>query len=273
MTKSFKQMYSDVENWNNIKYWDNSWEVDYHQLDPNNMDTFLNLEDTFIESKKKYGEKMGSSVIVGRKEKHLEVNWLNYMIAHIEPNRANDYVHYVGMSTDSNWNKTPRFVKFYEENNYRKVTILQDGMYYLEHKEELALQSADREVFSFINRSRAWEVDQQICVYHIQWNVNKTLTWTTSGTDPNGSCRVTMTLTLWEMHPRITWYMGLYTFLKKWDILEYKILWNKTDLNEANRVDISSQVRQFSNYWQVEYVNFTFDDLSDAIKQRLPRLT
>ena len=66
------------------------------------MDTFLNLEDTFIESKKNYGGKMGSNVIVGRKEKHLEVKWLNYMIAHIEPNRNNDYVHYVGLSADSN---------------------------------------------------------------------------------------------------------------------------------------------------------------------------
>lgn len=273
MTKSFKQLYSDVENWNNISANEHDWEVDFHQLDPNNMDTFLNLEDTFIESKKNYGGKMGSNVIVGRKEKHLEVNWLNYMIAHIEPNRANDYVHYVGLSADSNWKQTPRYVKFYEANNYRKVTILQDGMYRLEHKEELALQSTDREVFSFINRSRAWVADQQLCVYHIQWNVSKTLYWNTRWTDPDGTCNVNLVLTLWEMHPRLTWYMGLYTFLKKWDILEYKILWNKTGLNDANRVDISSQVRQFSNYWQVEYVGYSFDELSKGIKQYLPTPT
>ena len=51
-------MYSDEANWNNTKYADNEHEVDYVQNDPKNMDTFLNLEDTFIESKKKYGGKM-----------------------------------------------------------------------------------------------------------------------------------------------------------------------------------------------------------------------
>jgi hypothetical protein len=54
MTKNFKKMFSDEENRNNIKYGDNSAEVDYVQNDPKNMDTFLNLEDTFIESKKNY---------------------------------------------------------------------------------------------------------------------------------------------------------------------------------------------------------------------------
>ena len=55
MAKNFKQMYSDQENWNNIQYKENDSEVDYVQNDPKNMDTFLNLEDTFIESKKNYG--------------------------------------------------------------------------------------------------------------------------------------------------------------------------------------------------------------------------
>ena len=67
MTKTFKQMYSNVENWNNTNYSENEPEQDFHQLDPQNMDTFLNLEDTFIESKKNYGWKMGSNVIVWRK--------------------------------------------------------------------------------------------------------------------------------------------------------------------------------------------------------------
>ena len=58
MAKNFKQMFSDEENRNNIKYGDNSAEVDYVQNDPENMDTFLNLEDTFIESKKNYAGKM-----------------------------------------------------------------------------------------------------------------------------------------------------------------------------------------------------------------------
>lgn len=274
MTKNFKQMFSDEENRNNIQYGDNSAEVDYVQNDPENMDTFLNLEDTFIESKKNYAGKMWSNVIVGRKERHLEINRFNYMTSHVEPasNRMNAFVGQVGFSYDSNMNQTPRFVKFPEAWNFMKVEILQDGFYRLTHKEELILDASDRELLSYINRRRARPNtdpviydDLELCVYHIQGNVIKTLN--TSGTDPNGT--VAFRLTLGEMHPRITGYCSLYSELKKWDILEYKILWNKTDLNTANRVDISWQVRDWSNFWQVEYVNYAFDDLNKWIKQHL----
>lgn len=266
MSKNFKQMYSDVENWNNTKYWDNEHEVDYVQNDPRNMDTFLNLEDTFIESKKNYAGKMWSNVIVWRKEKHLEIQRFNYMTSHVEPssNRINTFVGQVWFDYDSNMNQKPRFVSFPESQNFRKVKIEQDGMYRLMHKEELQLDASDREVFTYINRRRGNE-DLPLCVYHIQWNVSKSLS--TSGTDPNGT--VAFSLTLWEMHPRITGYCELYSELKKWDILEYRIIWNKTDLNDSHRVDISGQVREWSNIRQVEYVNFAFDDLNKWIKQRL----
>lgn len=281
MTKNFKQMFSDEENRNNIQYGDNSAEVDYVQNDPENMDTFLNLEDTFIESKKNYAGKMWSNVIVGRKERHLEINRFNYMTSHVEPasTEAWTFVGRVGFSYDSNMIQTPRFLKFPDQaqNNFRKVEILQDGFYKLTHKEELVLDATDRELYAYINCRRARPNtdpvvydDTPLCVYHIQWDVIKTLS--TSGTDPNGT--VSFKLTLGEMHPRITWYCSLYSELKKWDILEYRIIWNKTDLNTNNRVDISSQVRERSNFWQVEYVNYAFDDLNKWIKQRLtPQVT
>lgn len=274
MTKNFKQMFSDEENRNNIKYGDNTDEVDYVQNDPRNMDTFLNLEDTFIESKKNYAGKMWSNVIVWKKEKHLEINRFNYMTAHIEPTSTESatYIGQVWFSYDSNMNQKARFVEQVEDNNFMKVKILQDWLYRLTHKEELQLDATDREVLTYINRKRAIPntnpvqyTDTELCVYHIQWNVIKTLN--TSGTQPNGT--VDFTLTLWEMHPRLTWYCSLYSELKKWDILEYKLIWNKTDLNVANRVDISSQVREWSNFRQVEYVNFAFDDLNKGIKKRL----
>ena len=251
-------MYSDVENWNNTKYEDNEHEVDYVQNDPRNMDTFLNLEDTFIESKKKYWGKMWSNVIVWRKEKHLEIQRFNYMTSHVEPqsNSMWAFVGQVWFDYDSNMNQTPRFVKFPEALNFMKVEILQDGLYRLTHKEELALDASDRELYSYINCNRAW-TDNPLCVYHIQWDVSKSV-W-----------GETLELTLWEMHPRITGYCSLYSELKKWDILEYRIIWNKTDLNVSNRVDISGQVRDWSNFRQVEYVNYAFDDLNKWIKQRL----
>ena len=267
MAKNFKHMYSDQENWNNIQYKENDSEVDYVQNDPKNMDTFLNLEDTFIESKKNYGWKMWSNVIVGRKEKHLEIQRFNYMTAHIEQSEVSDNVSWVWFSYDSNMNQNPRFLEFPEVNNFRKIKILKDGMYRLTHKEELQLDSSDREVFTYINRKRpipntdpVQYTDTELCVYHIQWNVSKSVWWNN------------LTLTLWEMHPRITGYCSLYSELKKWDILEYKIIWNKTDLNDSHRVDISAQVRQRSNFWQVEYVNFAFDDLNKWIKQHLEYL-
>lgn len=273
MTKNFKQMFSDEENRNNIQYGDNSAEVDYVQNDPENMDTFLNLEDTFIESKKNYAGKMWSNVIVWRKERHLEIQRFNYMTSHVEPvsNRMNAFVEQVGFLYDSNMNQKPRFVKFPETWNFMKVEILQDGRYRLTHKEELILDSSDREVFTYINRKRpipdtnpVQYTDLELCVYHIQWDYKKTISvsgWAWGS--------VTVSATLWELHPRLPWYCSLYSELKKWDILEYKLIWNKTDLNEANRVDISWQVRPRSNFWQVEYANFAFDDLNKWIKQRL----
>ena len=258
MAKNFKQMYSDEENWNNIKYWKNTSEVDYVQNDPRNMDTFLNLEDTFIESKKNYAGKMWSNVIVWRKEKHLEINRFNYMTAHIEPSATelSTYINQVWFSYDSNMNQKARFVEQAEFNNFKKVRILKDWLYRLTHKEELQLDSSDREVFTYINRLRDGQ-NVELCVYHIQWDVNKDL-WYDD-----------LHLTLGEMHPRITGYCSLYSELKKWDILEYKIIWNKTNLVDSNRVDISGQVRQRSNFWQVEYINFAFDDLNNWIKQHL----
>ena len=261
-------MYSDEENWNNTNYGDNSADVDYVQNDPKNMDTFLNLEDTFIESKKNYAWKMGSNVIVGRKEKHLEIQRFNYMTSHVEPEdyALERFVHQVWFNYDSNMKQTPRFLKFPEQdqNNFRKIEILQDGMYRLMHKEELELDATDREVYAYINRRRARPNtdpvqydDVALCVYHIQWNVSKSI-WNES-----------LSLTLWEMHPRLTGYCSLYSELKKWDILEYRILWNKKDLDAENRVDISGQVRPRSNIRQVEYVNFSFNDLNKWIKQNL----
>lgn len=106
-------------------------------------------------------------------------------------------------------NQTPRFLKFPEQdqNNFRKVEILQDGFYKLTHKEELVLDATDREVYTYINCRRARPNtnpvqydDTPLCVYHIQGNVSKTLN--TSGTEPNGT--VAFKLTLGEMHPRIT---------------------------------------------------------------------
>jgi hypothetical protein len=52
-------------------------------------------------------------------------------------------------------NQTPRFVKFPEALNFMKVEILQDGLYRLTHKEELALDASDRELYSYINCNRA----------------------------------------------------------------------------------------------------------------------
>lgn len=265
-------MFSSILNWNNTQYDENEHDVDYVQNDPKNMDTFLNLEDTFVESKKNYWGKMWSTVIVWRKEKHLEINRFNYMTSHVEPASSEQsvFVGWVGFKYDSNMKQTPRFLKFPEQaqNNFRKIEILQDGIYRLMHKEELQLDATDKEVYTYINLNRNWQ-DIPLCVYHIQWNVSKTLSWTTSGTEPSGTCSVQFKLTLWEMHPRITGFCQLYSELKKWDILEYRIIGNKTDLNESNRVDISGQVRQFSNIWQVEYVNYAFDDLNKWIKQRL----
>jgi hypothetical protein len=125
------------------------------------------------------------------------------------------------------------------------------------------LDSSDREVFTYINRLRDGQ-NVELCVYHIQWDMSKTfsVSWWSWGS-------VTMKATLGEMHPRITGYCSLYSELKKWDILEYKIIWNKTNLVDSNRVDISGQVRQRSNFCQVEYINFAFDDLNKWIKQHL----
>lgn len=246
-------MYSDEINRNNIKYKSNEPDVDYVQNDPRNMDTFLNLEDTFIESKKNYWGKMWSNVIVWRKERHLEIQRFNYMTSHIEPASTEQwaFINQVWFIYDSNMNQEARFVEQAEAWNLMKMKVLQDWLYRLTHKEELALDSSDREVYTYINRNRNG-TDLPLCVYHIQWNYNGDIS-----------------LTLWQMHPRITGYCSLYSELKKWDILEYRIIGNKQDLNDSHRVDISWQVREWSNFRQVEYVNFAFDDLNKWIKQHL----
>jgi hypothetical protein len=93
------------------------------------------------------------------------------MTSHVEPasSELDRFVGMVGFSYDSNMKQTPRFLKFpeLEQNNFMKVEILQDGLYRITHKEELQLDSSDREVFTYINRLRDGQ-NVELCVYHIQ---------------------------------------------------------------------------------------------------------
>ena len=237
------------------------------------MDSFIRSADTFIYNqfpnsrelhyKGAYQDKAWAKLGVGKEEKSVEVvGWLNYTRFNLEPDSTNDYGAIVGKYQISWGEDVYRFVKLPDPTNLRQVKIIEDGVYQLVSKAELALQTNDLAVRVDILREREWEEPIPLCVHHTQGTFNKTFPASFSLSSPEGSVsgtiNTTVALSLWEMHPRWTTFTEVFSELKAGDILTRRCMWFKgtpwASLDPSQYIDISNQIREFSNYRRVEWV-------------------
>ena len=203
------------------------------------MDIFLRLSDVFLYAKKTYYGKKWSVVVVGKQEKSLEIIRHNGVKIAIEP--------------DGNNNITLKwpYVKQPNPNDYKTLEIQEDGNYLLVHKAQVKLTPSVTKVRSYIGRATHDEQgnlqpEVPIAVFDWEGKVQKTFHGTTAGTDPAGTCTVTVNLNLGEMLQRMTTF-GYNEFnLKKGDILKrYCVDQSGNDL----------ELEPNSNYRQVIYQN------------------
>ena len=237
------------------------------------MDSFIRSADTFIYNqfpnsrelhyKGAYQDKAFATLGVGKEEKSVEVvKWLNYSRFNLEPDPNNDSWAIIGKYQIMWWEDVYRFVKLPDPKNLRQVQILEDGVYQLISKAELQLQPDDLAVRVDIMRYRQGEAPVPLCVHHTQWGVNKTFpasfSLSNAGGNVSWSINTTVSLSLGEMHPRWTTFTEVFSDLKANDILTWRCMGFKwppwTALDPAQYIDISDQIREFSNYWRVEWV-------------------
>lgn len=82
------------------------------------------------------------------------------------------------------------------------------------------------------------------------WGASKTFSGSTSWTDPNGSCSVTVTFTLWDLYKKITAVWFNETDLNKNDVLAFHVV-------DQNLNSLDSYLQDNSNFFSVKYSDFT----------------
>lgn len=223
-------------------------------------DQFISLRDTLVYSWKKYNGKAWCKLCVWEKEETVEVIWNNLFQQNFE--------------NITDWTRTETIAWPYVNWDYATATnvntpiccvIQKDGRYKIIHKEEVLLTATTNKVYCYVDIYREdengtitiWQ--KKYTMPYIWWvavfdrECNTTpLSWSTSWTDPNGSCSVPFTF--WKLFKKVTAFGYMERNLIKWDILVLRAKdaecwadgspqWN----------DLAFQTS--SNYWSIEYLN------------------
>lgn len=229
-------------------------------------DQFIQLRDTLIFTWKYYNDKASRKLCVGDKWDWTTTNtievWLpNYYRQSIQPDWSTG-----GFTTGVLGNyitAVPADIKSWDSRFWElSCMINKDGHYRIMHKEEILLTSSVNKVFCYVDVYRKNQQNQ----YEIQykWGVavydregNTSLSWSTSGTDPNGSC--TVPITLGKLFKKMTAIAEQERDLKKGDILVLRFqdwTYNTTTWEPTwNPLTI----QQDSNYWSIEYLDLPYN--------------
>ena len=225
-------------------------------------DQFIQLRDTLIFSGKYYNDKPWAKLIVWKSKETIEVIWKNRWKMGFEPWYASDVENLT--SLEAEWPYVtwlwadPQYATQYTAFWPLSCIINEDGRYRLTHKEELDItNTALTTVCCYIDiyRKDSWGTYQNLIPWWVAvswWKANWTLTWTTSGTNPNWTC--TVSFTLWKIFQKMPTWWYVERDLKKWDILvlrlrdaepnaQWEPQWNELPL------------QQYSNVLSVEYID------------------
>ena len=229
----------------------------------NTYDQFIMLRDTLVYSKKYYEGKAWATLIVGEQENTVEVK------------RQNKWM----QKMNSWWRTTTKdqldrtlmgpYVDLPDEQMIQtygplSIKIKEDWYYRIMHKEEVInLPDNAKKVRCYVdhNEQRAnGKYPQEwtpIAVFDRE--CDKTLSWSTSWTDPNGSCSIG--ITLGKLFNKMTSFGIIERNLKRNDILVLRMLWEEKQNDPSQHIyhDVTLQDNR-SNRWSVEYLNLPLKD-------------
>ena len=229
-------------------------------------DQFIQLRDTLIFTWKYYNDKASRKLCVGDKWDWSTTNtievWLpNYYRQSIQPDWAS-----WGFTTGVLWNyitAVPADIKSWDSRFWElSCMINKDGHYRIMHKEEILLSSSVNKVFCYVdvyrkNQQNQYEIQYKwgVAVYDREWNTS--LSWSTSWTDPNGSC--TVPITLWKLFKKMTAIAEQERDLKKGDILVLRFQDWTYDTTTWEPTWNPLTIQQDSNYWSIEYLDLPYN--------------
>lgn len=224
-------------------------------LDVNSTyDQFANLRDTLVFSWNKYAGKGWCLLCVWEKEETIEILWRNVFQQNFESITWGTPVQTIL------WPYITRDANIASNYWILSCVIQKSWRYRILHKEEILLQPWTKKVFCYVDIYRPdWQwwytmpYPGWVAVFDWEWEFSKTYTWSTSWTEPNGSCSVTVSFKLWDIIQKMTasWYME--RNLLKGDVL---VLRAKDAANPDGTPAWNDLILQpNSNYWSIEYLN------------------
>jgi hypothetical protein len=248
-------------------------------------DQFIQLRDTLIFSGKYYNDKRWAKLIVGDTCETIEVEYKNWMKMSFEPDyRTNPerqvnpwdsgsptasmtlqeewgYVTWLGNPTLSTEDQATAQLPQFVNDAMMAFKINKDWHYLMFHKEEILLQPWSKKVYCFLDyykyeKNSATPLNPYpltwipIAVFDWQWEFSKAFSGTTSWTDPNGSCNVTVSFNLWDIIQKMTAFGYNERNLNKNDVLVLRCIDNERDQNPNELV-----YAPYSNFVQINYTD------------------
>lgn len=250
-------------------------------------DQFIQLRDTLIFSWKQYSEHPGKKLIVGYKK-----DWRSTMTVEVQEREFFRQSFEPGYQEDPElWIQTMVLWDYITPggSGYPTglvCTINRTWWYRIIHKEEIKLQPTTNKVCCYVDilrKNAQWQYEIPykwwIAVFDWEWGREDnsthfkktfagTFSWTTSGTDPNGSCSWTtstvITLTLWDLIQKMTAFGYMERELLEGDILilRMKDKWANEQTWEPQGNDL--EIQAFSNYRSIEYIDLSYNDLKNG---------
>lgn len=215
-------------------------------------DQFLWLRDTLIDSKKKYPWKRWAKLIVGDKERSIEILSKNRCKISYEPWYDTD----PGLVfKDIEW----PYVEY--DTTYWNLWIIikEDGRYLLHHKAQVMNFQGVQKIYAFFDYypiQNDWTYPQQwqkIAVYQLEGAFSKTFQGSISGTchgewwgSVTGTCSVKVEFKLGDIIQNITCFWYNVRDLRRGDKLCVKVV----DENDNNLT-----LQPNSNFYSVEYLD------------------
>lgn len=232
-------------------------------------DQFIQLRDTLHFSWKQYSEHPGKKLIVGYKKdwsttQTVEVQEREYFRQSFEP----------WYESDPDNNVTTQILGDYITLGTKTIknglacTINRDGHYRIERKVQLyQLDNTISKIYGSVRHHTndgISDIEIPRAVWDYELNFSKTFpgtfSWSTSGTDPNGSCSWTTStpikLVLGELFQKITPEGYIEADMREWDWLEFKLV----DQNEQD-IDSTKFLQPISNRRSIEYIDLPYNTL------------
>ena len=230
-------------------------------------DQFIQLRDTLIFTWKYYNDKASRKLCVGDKGDWTTTNTIEVWLPNIfrqgfqptwrtDENKPWILGKYI---TSPDWTVPQELLS----QVWPLCCLVQkDWHYRIVHKEEVLLTPTTEKVFCYVdiyrkNAQWVWEIPYKWWIAVFDWQWAGSLSWTTSWTEPSGTC--TVSFKLWQLIQKMTafWYME--RDLLKWDLLVLRMKDWPHDPSTWEPTGNDLTIQNDSNYWSIEYLDLPYN--------------